>query len=285
MERPVVFLITPPQEPLLVLPNLEARKLEQAPYPIQAITYSDNPATWQDAFYQAAKTLSLDGMTIGIEPTWLRYLELNYLQTAAPAATFKSAETVIASLRIQKDSEELACMRRAVAIAQEALRATLPVIRPGATERQIAGELTAQLLKAGSDGTMGFAPIVSSGPNSANPHATPSDRILQPGDLLVIDWGAAVNGYDSDLTRTFAIGEVDSEYHRIAEVVKLANQAGRAAGKPGLPAGAVDNAARDVIQDAGYGEFFTHRTGHGWVWKSTNPPTCSPRTHSSSLRG
>ena len=124
--------------------------------------------------------MSLDGKTIGVEPTWLRYLELNYLQTAAPAATFKTAEALIASLRIQKDNQELACMRRAVQIAQEALRATLPVIRPGVTEREIAGELTAQLFKGGSDGNMGFAPIVSSGPNSANPHATPSERKLQP---------------------------------------------------------------------------------------------------------
>ena len=267
-----MFLIVPPQAPLLILPNLEARKLDQAPYPIQSITYSDNPATWQDAFDQAAKTLDLDGKKIGVEPTWLRYLELNYLQTAAPAATFKTAEAVIASLRIQKDSQELACMRRAVEIAQAALRATLPVIRPGVTEREIAGELTAQIFKGGSDGNMVFAPIVSSGPNSANPHATPSERKLQPGDLLVIDWGAAVDGYYSDLTRTFAIGEVDPEYRHIAEVVKLANQVGRAAGKPGLPAGSVDHAAREVIQDAGYGEYFTHRTGHGLGLEVHEPP-------------
>lgn len=272
MERPVVFLIAPPHEPLLILPMLEARKLEHTPYPIQGITYSDNPATWQGAFIKAANTLGLNGKTIGIEPTWLRYLELNYLQIAMPNAIFKSAETVIASLRIQKDSQELACMRRAVLIAQEALHAALPVIRPGATERQIAGELTAQLFKGGADGNMGFAPIVSSGPNSANPHATPSDRELQPGDLLVIDWGAAVEGYYSDLTRTFAIGEIDPEYRHIAEVVKLANQAGRAAGKPGLLSGAVDNAAREVIQAAGYGEYFTHRTGHGLGLEVHEPP-------------
>lgn len=281
MERPVMFLIVPPQAPFLILPNLEARKLDQAPYPIQSITYSDNPATWQDAFDQAAKTLNLDGKKIGIEPTWLRYLELTYLQTAAPAATFKTAEAVIASLRIQKDTQELDCMRKAVRIAQDALRATLPMICPGATERQIAGELTSQLFKGGSDGNMGFAPIVSSGPNSANPHATPSERQLQTGDLLVIDWGAAVDGYYSDLTRTFAIGEVNSEYRQIAELVKLANQVGRSAGKPGLAAGSVDHAAREVIRTVDMENSSRTAQATASAWKSTSRRTCSPRTRSS----
>jgi Xaa-Pro dipeptidase len=110
---------------------------------------------------------------------------------------------------------------------------------------------------------MPFAPIVSGGPNSANPHATPSDRKIKVGDLLVVDWGAAVDGYISDLTRTFAVGEVDSEYRKIHQIVLEANAAGRAAGKPGTPCAAVDKAARDVIEKAGYGAYFTHRTGHG----------------------
>ena len=110
---------------------------------------------------------------------------------------------------------------------------------------------------------MPFAPIVSGGPNAANPHAGPSERKLQAGDLLVVDWGAAYDGYISDLTRTFAVGEVDDEYKKIHTIVQAANAAGRAAGKPGVPCANVDKAARDVIENAGYGKYFTHRTGHG----------------------
>jgi Xaa-Pro dipeptidase len=154
-------------------------------------------------------------------------------------------------------------MRRAVAIAQSALEAALPLIRLGMTEKELAAELVVQLLRHGSQSEVSFTPIVSSGPNSANPHASPGERTLQPGDLLVVDWGAAWDGYISDLTRTFAVGEVQTEYSQIHRIVQQANAAGRAAGKPGIPCAAVDIAARSVIEQAGYGPYFTHRTGHG----------------------
>ncbi|NOT04760.1 MAG: M24 family metallopeptidase, partial [Anaerolineales bacterium] len=107
------------------------------------------------------------------------------------------------------------------------------------------------------------APIVSAGPKSANPHASPTERKLQAGDLLVVDWGAAYDGYISDLTRTFSVGEVEDEFQKIHKIVQESNAAGRAAGKPGIPCADVDKAARDVIEKAGYGKYFTHRTGHG----------------------
>jgi Xaa-Pro dipeptidase len=154
-------------------------------------------------------------------------------------------------------------MRRAVKIAQYGLEATIPLIKIGMTERELSSELVMQLLKHGSEPEMPFAPIVSSGPNSANPHASPSERKLQVGDMLVVDWGAAYDGYISDLTRTFAVGDVDVECAKIHKIVQEANAAGRAAAKPGVPCANVDIAARDVIEKAGYGKYFTHRTGHG----------------------
>jgi Xaa-Pro dipeptidase len=105
--------------------------------------------------------------------------------------------------------------------------------------------------------------MVESGPNSANPHATVSDRPLTEGDLLVIDFGATYQGYCSDITRTFAVGDVKPELRDIVRIAGEANAAGRAAARPGIPAGDVDRAARAVIDAAGYGRFFTHRTGHG----------------------
>ncbi len=190
-------------------------------------------------------------------------LELRYLEASAPSAQFTAAGESLAALRLQKEPGEIESMRKAVGLAQRALQATLPYIRANVTEREIAAELTLQLLRSGLGSEFVFTPIVSGGPNSANPHAIPSDRKLAVGDLLVIDWGAVVDGYVSDLTRTFAIGEVQPEYKRIAEVVMGANAAGRAAGRPGIAAGHVDQAARKVIEDAGYGVYFTHRTGHG----------------------
>jgi Xaa-Pro dipeptidase len=173
---------------------------------------------------------------------------------------------------MHKDQAELANMRQAIAVAQKALHNTLPSIKVGLTERQIASELTMQLLSNGSDSEIPFAPIIASGPNSANPHAVPTDRRLQPGDLLIVDWGASVNEYISDLTRTFVLGEPEQELSQIARIVLEANAAARQQAKPGIPAGQLDQAAREVIEKAGYGEFFTHRTGHGLGMESHEEP-------------
>ncbi len=271
-ERPTVLLLSAGSAPTLVLPELESSKALSSLIPLQTFTYGENPATWKAVFQTACDSLCLNGRTIGVEPTRLRFLELRLLEAAAPQARFSSGEMVLASLRMSKDADEQSTMHKAVEIAQQALLATLPSIHPGISERAIASELTLQLLRAGSESELPFAPIVASGPNSANPHAVPGERLLQIGDLLIIDWGATYRGYCSDLTRTFAIGEVDDELRQIATIVEQANAAGRAAGKPGLPAGQLDAAARSVIEKAGYGEFFTHRTGHGLGMEAHEPP-------------
>ncbi len=270
-ERPVVAFFTPGKPVHIVLPLLERLKVEKSPYPIQSFTYAEDPRGWGQVFSEAASFAKLHGV-VGIEPRQLRVLELRLVELAAPAVRFTSAENVVAGLRMQKDDTELDSMRKAVHIAQEALRNTLPHFRIRMSEKELASELILQTLRAGSEGELPFMPIVSAGPNSANPHATPTNRSILPGDLLVIDWGAAFAGYFSDLTRTFAIGEVEPEYRLIAKIVLEANAAGRAAGKPGAPAKEVDLAARGVIEAAGYGEFFTHRTGHGLGMESHEPP-------------
>lgn len=140
------------------------------------------------------------------------------------------------------------------------------------TEKATANELIVQLLRAGSDPHLPFSPIVAFGENSANPHAVPTDRILQAGDLVLIDWGAGFEGYFSDITRTFTFGEVDSELMRVGDIVLEANQAARKAGTPGLDAGVIDRAARSVIEGAGYGEAFIHRTGHGLGMEAHEAP-------------
>jgi Xaa-Pro dipeptidase len=261
MERPVVLFFTADNPPALVLPELEMQKVTGLP--ITPFPYGENPADWDAAFRGAVRSLDLDGKKIGVEPRQLRLLEYQFVKTAAPEAEFPDASSALGTLRLQKDADEVQKMRRAVQIAQSALEATVPLIKVGMNEKELAAELVIQLFKHGSDPELPFSPIVSGGPNSANPHATPTDRKLQRGDLLVIDWGATFDGYISDLTRTFAVGEVDAECATIHRVVQEANAAGRAAAKPGVPCAEVDKAARAVIQAAGYGGFFTHRTGHG----------------------
>ncbi len=263
MERPVVLVFAKEQVPAIVLPELELQKVASLPYELKVFAYPENPSEWGQVFRKATQALGLDGKRIGVEPRQLRLLEFRYVKDGAPEAEYPDASDVLSGLRLRKDKSEVDAMRRAVKIAQNALEATIPLIKTGMTEKELSSELVTQLLKHGSDPEMPFAPIVSGGPNGANPHASPSERKLQAGDLLVVDWGAAYDGYISDLTRTFAVGQVDAEYKKIHKIVQDANAAGRAAGRPGVPCAAVDKAARDVIEQAGYGVYFTHRTGHG----------------------
>jgi Xaa-Pro dipeptidase len=263
MERPVVLMFARDQEPAIVLPELELQKVASLPYKLQVFAYPENPSEWDGVFRRVAHSLSLDGKRIGVEPRQLRLLEFRYVKGGAPEAEYPDASEVLSALRLRKDRAEVEAMRRAVKIAQDALEATIPLIKIGMTEKELSAELVVQLLRQGSEPEMPFAPIVSGGPNSANPHASPTARKLQAGDLLVVDWGATYDGYISDLTRTFAVGEVDEEYQKIHEIVQEANAAGRAAAKPGVPCAAVDQAAREVIENSGYGVYFTHRTGHG----------------------
>ena len=263
MERPIVLLVAQGRDPVIVLPELEMPKVGLFPYKVDAFPYGENPDEWNAVFRKAVTSLELDGKRIGVEPRQMRLLEFHHVHAGAPEADFPDASEALASLRLRKDEPEVNAMRRAVKVAQDSLEATIPFIKIGKTEKQIASELTMQLLKHGSDSEIPFTPIVSAGPNSANPHASPSDRKLQAGDLLVVDWGATVDGYISDLTRTFAVGEVQPEFKKIAEIVLKANEAGRAAGRPGVPCANVDKAARAVIEAARYGKYFTHRTGHG----------------------
>jgi len=263
MERPMVLLFAQDQVPALVLPELELQKVASLPYELQVFAYPENPSEWDDVFRKAAQALGLDGKRVGLEPNQLRLLEYGYVKNNAPKAEYSDAGEALTGLRLKKDQSEIESMRKAVQIAQSALEATIPSIKVGMTEKELSSELVIQLLRNGSEPETPFSPIVSGGPNSANPHASPTERKLQAGDLLVIDWGATHNGYISDLTRTFAVGEIDDEYQKIHKIVQESNAAGRAAGKPGARCADVDIAARDVIEKSGYGKYFTHRTGHG----------------------
>jgi Xaa-Pro dipeptidase len=272
MERPVIVIFAPNLPPTIALPELETAKVKDLPFDAQIYPYGEDPTGWTAVFRQAALAAQLEGRLIGVEPGRLRLLELRYLEASAPGAQFISAEESLAALRMRKSEDEIAYMRRAAQIAQQALQATLPAIMAGVSEGRVASELVAQLLRAGSEPQFPFFPIVSGGPNSANPHASPSDRPLAAGDLLVIDWGASYQGYVSDITRTFAIGPVEPEFERIAELVLQANAAGRAAAAPGVAAQVIDQAARQVIETGGYGEYFIHRTGHGLGMEGHEPP-------------
>ncbi len=261
MERPTIMFFSTDSDPVIALPELESLKLDNFTYPVKPFTYGENPDTWAGVVHDAVTYLG-KVERIGVESTSMRFLEMNLIQNDAQIA-FSPADNLIATLRIVKDEDEITAMRKAVEIAEGALIATLPIIKAGISERDLAAELVLNLFRGGSDPEIPFSPIVSFGENTANPHAHPSARRLNAGDLVLIDWGANYTGYFSDLTRTFAYGALSSELVRIAEIVKDANQAANKAVRPGATASEIDDSARSIIENNHYGEFFTHRTGHG----------------------
>lgn len=263
MERPVMAIF-PQEGPLvIVLPELEGAKITDLPFLVRPFYFNEDTSTWASVFRSALQEAGLSSGKLGVIPRQLRLLELTYLKEAFPDLDITSAQAILSLMRRIKGKDEIRKMQEAVRIAECALAATLSALQPGVTEKEIATKLVGRLFQQGSDPGLPFFPIVSFGENSANPHASPTDRVLKVSDLVLIDWGAAYEEYFSDITRTFAMGDPDPELEQIARFVEGANSAARAAVKPGVLTCEIDLAARKVIEDAGYGEYFIHRTGHG----------------------
>jgi len=170
---------------------------------------------------------------------------------------------LVEGLRLVKDEGELARMAHAAAVADAALADVLSLLSAGTTEANMALALDSAMRRGGAE-DRAFETIVASGPNSAKPHARPSDRRMEPGDAVVVDFGAVYDGYRSDMTRTFFVGGAPSgDMARVLEVVAAAQAAGVAAVGPGVVTGDVDRACRQLVADAGFGPAFEHGTGHG----------------------
>jgi Xaa-Pro dipeptidase len=269
-ERPTLAIFPVQGQPALICPAFEGTKTQRSSIMWHLFTYVDGQEPLE-AFHAACHALQLDRARLGIEAYKMRVLELRLLEKAAYAITSEPADALVAQLRMIKDADEIAAMRRAAQITEQALDDVIDAVRAGMTERQVANLLTQALLQRGAEG-LAFDPLIQSGPNSALPHATPGERVIQAGELLLLDFGVAVGGYNSDITRTFVMGQPGEEITKMYELVKQANAAARAAAGPGATGQDVDRAARKVIADAGYGSYFTHRTGHGLGLEGHEPP-------------
>jgi Xaa-Pro aminopeptidase len=185
-----------------------------------------------------------------------------YDRLAESAPALVPLGPVVEELRRVKDEEEIALLRTACAITDQAFDGALPLLRPGVTEREIAVALERLMVDLGAD-KPAFDSIVASGPNGAVPHHHPGDRTLAAGDLVTMDFGARYGGYHADMTRTVAIGSVADWQRDLYELVWRAQRAGVDALRPEAETKAVDAAARDLIGDAGHGDDFPHGLGHG----------------------
>ncbi|MFE9045101.1 aminopeptidase P family protein [Streptomyces sp. NPDC007818] len=265
-ERLTVLVLAPGREPVLVVPTLEAPDAEKA-VGAPALTLRD----WTDGKDPYAVTAPLldGGGRFGIsDNAWA--MHLLGLQGAVPSTSYVSLTEALPMLRAVKDAHELARIAAAGAAADRAYEEILKVRFAGRRETEVAADLARLLMEFGHS-QVDFT-VVGSGPNGANPHHEAGERVIERGDMVVLDFGGLKHGYGSDTTRTVHVGEPTDEERRVHDLVREAQQAGFEAVRAGIACQDVDRAARKVITDAGYGEYFIHRTGHGIGVTTHEPP-------------
>jgi Xaa-Pro dipeptidase len=267
----LMALVVRQQGAVLVVPGLEQESASQAARGVTVEGWRDGEDPWRlvgGALGALSGRLAVEKGHLTLR-AWDRLQgevrgELQSLDVAAE----------IRRMRARKRPEELASLERAARITGELTRRLLEAIRPGSSELEVASSIALLVAEAGA--SLSFETIVQSGPNSAQPHLRPGDRRLQEGDLLLVDWGAAQDGYKADISRMAVVGEPSQRQREVHAVVLAANRAGVAAVRSGVTAGSVDAAARRVIEEAGFGEYFIHRTGHGLGLEAHEDPSLDP---------
>ncbi|MEV0649689.1 aminopeptidase P family protein [Phytomonospora sp. NPDC050363] len=265
-ERLTVLVLAPGREPVMIVPKLERPDAEKAAKDAVAFTdWTDG----QDPYEAAREHLSPDGRYGISDAAWA--MHLLGLQAALPASGYVSLSGGMPMLRAVKDEHELARLEAAGAAADEAYHGILKVPFAGRREIDVAADLAALLIEHGHS-QVDFT-VVGSGPNGANPHHEAGERVIAEGDTVVLDFGGLKDGYGSDTTRTVNVGGAPSdEVRAVHDLVLRAQQAGFEAVRPGATCQDIDRAARKVIDDGGYGEYFIHRTGHGIGLTTHEPP-------------
>jgi Xaa-Pro aminopeptidase len=265
-ERLTMLVLSPDREPAMIVPILERSDAESAPgsSKLALSDWSDG----SDPYEAAVPMLDPNGRYAISDAAWA--MHLIGLQGQLPGSEYVSMTEALPMLRAIKDAEELERMTAAGEAADAAFYDILEVQFAGRTEADIGSDL-ADALEAHGHSQVEFT-VVGSGPNGANPHHDIGKRVLEVGDMVVLDFGGLKDGYSSDTTRTVHVGEPTDEERTIHEIVREAQQAGYDAVRPRVACQEIDRAARKVIADAGYGEQFIHRVGHGIGITSHEPP-------------
>lgn len=260
-ERPAMAIVPSQGEPLFYCPAFEAEKVRQVTGISRFITYSDEEGPYQ-AMAEWLEKQKCSRVRAAYEYRAARLLEYMVVRSAVSSVELHDARPLMAQLRMQKDSEELKSMQRAAEIADAMMQAVRQALVPQATEAQVREAAVRAVKEIEPKAEPAFV-SVASGPRGALPHAGQADRVINSGELVVVDLGARYQGYCSDITRTLPVGQISDRLRDVYELVVRANEAGRQFVRPGVTCEEIDRETRRVIEDGGYGEYFTHRTGHG----------------------
>ena len=268
LERLTCLAVPAQGDPFLLVPRLELKAAQASPagaLSLEVMTWgeTENPFGMISSAVGEPRSIALS------DRMWA--LHVLAFGDVFPAAEQRLASTVLSPLRMRKSAAEVAALK-AAGEAIDRVHANVPGwLRPGVTERQVGAKIAEAILAEGNV-QVDFV-IVGSGPNAASPHHEVSDRVIKDGDVVVVDIGGTMpSGYCSDCTRTYAIGQAPDDFMKYYEVLYDAQEAATASVRPGVTAQSVDRAARGIIADAGYGEWFIHRTGHGIGLESHEDP-------------
>ncbi|WP_411349369.1 M24 family metallopeptidase [Paenibacillus sp. WLX2291] len=257
-ERFLGLFIPDGDEPFILLPALDEDKARSVSTVerIETHTDTDNP------YVRLKHCVKGKIGKLGVEKEHLSVARFEQLSAELGAESYSDIGSLLNGMRSRKSPDEVQRMIVSIQKIEEVLRRGLSSVRVGITEIDLVAELEYQMKKVGAE-KAAFDTMVLSGPNTALPHGVPGSRKLQSGELVMFDLGLFYNGYASDITRTFALGDVDDETANVYHTVLAANEAAIAATRPGVTFASIDKAARDVITEAGYGDRFIHRLGHG----------------------
>ena len=267
-ERACMLLVTPGSAGVL-MPSLNAEQAAAEAPELELVTWSDDAGP-ADALRSTLERVGANGARRAAVDGEMRADHLLLLQEAVGDASFVDASVAVRPLRELKSDDELRLLQAASDAGDAAMQASFAACGPGVTELEVAEAAAAAFRAAGAE-EVEFT-IIGGGPNGAYPHHHTGDRRLVRGDAVVIDIGSRTGGYMSDLTRMAFIGEPTDRYLDVHRAVEAAAQAGLEAARPGAACHDVDAAARDAIEDAGFGEYFVHRTGHGLGISTHEPP-------------
>lgn len=257
----LLALVVPKEEPWFFLtPSLNAAQVRENPAGVIDVRMWDDAHGWEALLQEIVVDHTLDIGVIGIDDDMPARFSV-VIQQLMPTTPLHLAGPAFAALRAAKDTLELASMQHAADATDALIPIAFAACRPGASELSVALALQQAMSEAGLEPS--FATIVGAGPNGALPHHHTGKTKIKRGDIVVMDFGVVVEGYYGDITRVAAVEEASDEARKVYDIVYRAHQAGVDAVQPGATAHDVDEAARKVIVDAGYGEFFLHRTGHG----------------------
>lgn len=259
-ERLLVGIIPVEGEPFFIAPKLFESQIRQDAWIKEIITWTDEENAYDKFRVLMQSKGLLHGKFAIDDTTWAA--QVLGIMNAIPEVQLVPLGNLLNSLRLLKTTDEVEKIAASSKIVDTVLEVMQKTIKPGMTEIEIAALMEFEMRKLGSAGPS-FETIVGSGPNSALPHYNAGQRVVQNGDFIVLDFGATYHGYCSDTTRTLCVGEPSAKMREVYNIVREAQELGVRTARPGVKASDVDKAVRQYITERGYGEYFTHRTGHG----------------------